>query len=40
VIDLGIPFPDQTAALLLVTVLISGLHFWVAGRLPPRPAMA
>ena len=40
VIDLGIPFPDQTAALLVATVAISGLHLWVAGRLPPRPAMA
>ena len=40
VIDLGIPFPGQSFALLLVTVAISVLHLWIVARLPPRPVTA
>lgn len=39
IIDLGVPYPDQTAAMLIVTILISSLHVWVLMRLPPRLAI-
>ncbi|MEM7190901.1 MAG: MFS transporter, partial [Pseudomonadota bacterium] len=38
VIDFGIDFTGQTVAMMLSTVLISGLHLWVVMQLPPRTA--
>ena len=36
VIDMGVAFPSQTVAMMLATVLLSGMHFWIVLRLPPR----
>ena len=40
VIDLGVPFPEQTLVMLAAAIALSALHFWVLLRLPPRVVVA